>query len=85
MRRLKPMFELDIDLSELLSLGEKESQQLVETLEKISETNPAAKALIDRAKVDFNFVPFETIVDMDPALNLALEDILRNAPDQPDT
>ena len=85
MRRLKPMFELDIDLSELLSLGEKESQQLVETLEKISETNPAAKDLIDRAKVDFNFVPFETIVDMDPALNLALEDILRNAPDQPDT
>ena len=57
----------------------------METLEKISETNPAAKDLIDRAKVDFNFVPFETIVDMDPALNLALEDILRNAPDQPDT
>ena len=84
MRRLKAMFDLEIDLSELLSLGESESRQLVETLEKIAETNPTAKELIERAKVDFNFVPFETTVDMDPALNSALEDILRNAPDQPD-
>lgn len=84
MRRLKSMFDLEIDLSELLSLGETESRQLVETLAKIAETNPTAKDLIERAKTDFNFVPFETTVDMDPALNSALEDILRNAPDQPD-
>jgi hypothetical protein len=84
MRRLKSMFDLEIDLSELLSLGEAESRELVETLEKIAETNPTAKDLIARAKADFNFVPFETSVNMDPALNLALEDILRNAPDQPD-
>jgi len=84
MRRLKPMFDLEIDLSELLTLGETESQKLVETLEKIAETNPTAKDLIERAKTDFNFVPFETTVHMDPALNSALEDILRNAPDQPD-
>jgi len=84
MRRLKSMFDLEIDLSELLSLGETESQKLVETLEKIAETNPTAKDLIERAKTDFNFVPFETTVHMDPALNSALEDILRNAPDQPD-
>ena len=84
MRRLKSMFDLEIDLSELLSLGETESRKLVETLEKIAETNPTAKDLIERAKTDFNFVPFETAVHMDPALNSALEDILRNAPDQPD-
>ena len=84
MRRLKSMFDLEIDLSELLTLGETESQKLVETLEKIAETNPTAKDLIERAKTDFNFVPFETTVHMDPALNSALEDILRNAPDQPD-
>ena len=84
MRRLKSMFDLEIDLSELLSLGETESQKLVETLEKIAETNPTAKDLIERAKTDFNFVPFETTVHMDPALNSALEDILRNAPDQLD-
>ena len=84
MRRLKSMFDLEIDLSELLSLGETESQKLVETLEKIAETNPTAKDLIERAKTDFNFVPFETTVHMDPALNSALEEILRNAPDQPD-
>ena len=56
----------------------------METLEKIAETNPTAKDLIARAKADFAFVPFETSVNMDPALNLALEDILRNAPNQPD-
>ncbi len=84
MRRLKSMFDLDIDLSELLSLGEAESQELVDTLEKIATTNPTAKELIDRAKADFNLVPFETSVSLDPALDRTLEDILRNAPDQPD-
>jgi len=84
MRRLKSMFDLDIDLSELLSLGEAESQELVDTLEKIAETNPTAKELIDRAKADFNLVPFERSVSLDPALDRTLEDILRNAPDQPD-
>ena len=84
MRRLKSMFELDVDLSELLSLGEAESQELVDTLEKISSTNPTAKDLIERAKTDFNYVPFETAVSLAPALDRTLEDILRNAPDQPE-
>ena len=83
MRRLKSMFDLDIDLSELLALGEAESQELVDTLEKIAETNPTAKELIERAKNDFNLVPFETSVSLDPALDRTLEDILRNAPEQP--
>ena len=78
------MFDLEIDLSELLSLGETESQELVETLQKIAETNPTAKELIDRAKQDYNMIPFQTSVSLDPALDATLEDILRNAPDQPD-
>jgi hypothetical protein len=84
MRRLKSMFDLDIDLAELLALGEAESQELVDTLEKIAETNPTAKDLIDRAKNDFNLVPFERSVSLDPALDRTLEDILRNAPEQPE-
>ena len=56
----------------------------VETLQKIAETNPTAKELIDRAKQDYNMVPFQTSVSLDPTLDATLEDILRNAPDQPD-
>ncbi|PKB79076.1 MAG: hypothetical protein BZY88_15210 [SAR202 cluster bacterium Io17-Chloro-G9] len=84
MRRIKAMFDLDVDLSELLSLGEAESQELKETLEKIGTTNPTAKELIDRAKNDFNYVPFEQLVSLDPVLDQTLEDILRNAPGNQD-
>ncbi len=67
-----------------MSLGEAESQELVDTLEKIASTNPTAKELIERAKTDFNFVPFETVVSLDPALDRTLEDILRSTPDHPE-
>jgi hypothetical protein len=80
LRRLNAMLKLDLDLSELLALGEAESQELKETLEKIGSTNPTAKELIDRAHNDFNYVPFEEIVELDPALDRTLEDILRNIP-----
>ncbi|GIT44945.1 MAG: hypothetical protein Ct9H300mP11_28810 [Chloroflexota bacterium] len=46
MRRLKAMFDLDIDLSELLSLGETESQQLVETLERSRRRTLLPKSLL---------------------------------------
>ncbi|MDA0265171.1 MAG: PAC2 family protein [Chloroflexi bacterium] len=84
MRRLKAMYDLDVDLSELLALGEAESQELMETLDKIAQTNSQAKELIERAKADFNYTPFETTFSLDPALDRTLEDILRNASDQPD-
>jgi hypothetical protein len=80
LRRLNSMLKLDLDLSELLSLGEAESQELRDNLEKIGSTNPAAKELIDRARNDFNYVPFEETVELDPALDRTLEDILRNIP-----
>ncbi len=80
MRRINSIFGLDVDLSELLHLGEAESQELKDTLEKIGSTNPTARELIDRARTDFNYVPFEQTVELDPALDNMLEDILRNAP-----
>ena len=43
MRRLKSMFDLNIDLSELQELGEAESKQLTETLETISSNNREAR------------------------------------------
>ena len=81
MRRVKAMFKLDIDLAELLTLGDKESKELQERLEKIASANPDAKQLIDGARLDYAFTPFEDPVDLDPALDQTLEDILRNMPE----
>ena len=80
MRRINAAFRLDIDLSELLRLGEAESQELVDTLDRIAGSNPAARELIERARTDFNYIPFEPTVELDPALDSFLADILRNPP-----
>lgn len=81
MRRLKSLFKLDIDLSELQQLGETESQQLLETLERIGTANRDAKQLIDSVRSDYNFTPYEELVQLDPALDQTLDDILRNMPE----
>ena len=78
------MFKLEIDLSELMGLGEAESQELKDTLDKISGTNPGAKEIIERARSEYRVNPFMEAVDMDPALDKTLEDILRNAPENPE-
>ena len=85
MRRLKPMFNLSIDLSELQTMGETESNRLRETLERISDSNAEAKALIDRARSDFSYTPFEEPVDLDPELDRTLQDILENMPEEPES
>ena len=72
------MFNLDIDLSELITLGDRESRELQQALEKLADSNPQAKEVIDRVRSDYNFSPFEETVELDPALDRALEDILRN-------
>ena len=82
MRRLKTMFKLDVDLAELQQLGEAESQKLQETLERISESNSEAKQLIDSVRSDYSYTPYEETVELDPALDKTLEDILRNMPEQ---
>jgi hypothetical protein len=83
MRRIKAMFNLDLSLSELLTLGEADCRRLEESLENIASTNPQAKQVIERARADYNFTPFEEAVELDPALDQTLEDILRNFPDDP--
>ena len=84
MRRIRSMFKLDTNLSELMTLGDAESRELQEALEKLASSNPGAKEIIDRVRTDYNFNPFEEIVELDPALDKTLEDILRNIPDEPD-
>jgi hypothetical protein len=71
------MFKLDLDLSELRTMGESESNQLSERLEEIGEANAEAKQLIDRIREDYVYTPFVEPVNMDPALDDALNDILR--------
>ncbi len=80
-RRIKAMFKLDIDLTELETLGKNESEELQSRLDKISSTNPDAKKLIEDVRTDYSFTPFEEPVDLDPALDKTLEDILRNMPE----
>ena len=83
MKRLKSMFKLEIDLGELMSLGETESEELRETLERIGASNPKAKEIIDRARTDYVVTPFEETVELDPELDKTLEDILQNMADEP--
>ena len=79
MRRVKSMFKLEIDLSELETLGMAESRDLQEKLDRISSSNPEAKEVIDRVRADYRYTPFEEIVELDPGLDKTLEDILRNS------
>lgn len=83
MRRLKAMFKLDMDLSELQERGESESSELERALERVSGNNAEAKQIIDQVRNDYQYTPFEELVELDPALDRTLEDILQNFPDQP--
>ena len=85
MRRLNSMFKLDISLTELMTLGDSESRELEQALENVASSNPRAKEIIDRARADHSFNPFEETVELDPALDKTLEDILRNTSEDPNT
>mgnify|MGYP007011236081 CR=1 FL=1 len=52
-------------------------RSLAERLEEIGEANAEAKQLIDRIREDYVYTPFVEPVDLDPALDDALNDILR--------
>ena len=84
MRRIRVMFKLDLSLTELLTLGEAESRELEETLERIGSSNPGAKEIIDRVRSDYEYNPFVEAVELGPTLDKALEDILKNTPGEPD-
>ena len=84
MRRLRSMFKLEIDLGELKQRGEAESAKLQSMLERVSSSNVNAKEIIEKAREDFNHTPYVEPVELTPGLDKALDDILRNAPDQPE-
>ena len=83
MRRLNAIFDLNVDLAELKAQGDAESQELLSTLERISSSNPDAKKIIDQVREDYTYTPFVQPVELDPALDQTLEDILRNVGDEP--
>ena len=83
MRRLKAMFKLDLDLSELQDRGVSESSELENALERASGNSAEAKQIIEQVRNDYQYTPFEDPVELDPALDRTLEDILQNFPDQP--
>ena len=82
MRRIKAMFGLDIDLTDLETRGNVESQRLAETLGRIANANSNAKEIIDRVRAEYSFEPFRNPVELDPGLDRALDDILRSPPEE---
>ncbi len=84
MRRLNAMFDLTIDLNELKSLADAESRELQTNLERLSDTSREAKQVIEQVRTEYSYTPFEQRVELDPALDQTLEDILRNLPGSPD-
>ena len=78
LRRLRSLFKIEMDLSELEQLGSQESQALLENLERLGRTNNEAKQIIDQVRMDYQYTPYVEPVDLDPALDQALENILRD-------
>ncbi|MCH7620720.1 MAG: PAC2 family protein [Chloroflexi bacterium] len=84
MRRLNAMFDLTIDLNELKSLADVESRELQTNLEKLSDSSREARQVIEQVRAEYSYTPFEQRVELDPALDQTLEDILRNLPGSSD-
>ncbi len=78
LRRLRSLFKVDMDLSELERMGNRESQELLNNLERLSRTNNDARQIIDQVRMDYQYTPYVEPVDLDPALDQALENILRD-------
>ncbi len=78
LRRLRSLFDIEMDLSELEQMGNRESQELLDNLERLGSTNNEAKQIIDQVRLDYQYTPFVEPVDLDPALDQALENILRD-------
>ena len=78
LRRLRSLFKIDMDLSELEQMGSRESQELLDNLDRLGRTNSEAKQIIDQVRLDYQYTPYVEPVDLDPALEGALENILRD-------
>lgn len=85
LRRLKGLFDLDIGLTELKTLGDEESNRLKELLDKAASSNATAREIIDKAKADFNYTPYAEHVELSPELDRTLDEIINNMPEGPQT
>ena len=80
LRRLRSIFKIEMDLSELEQMGNRESQELLDNLERLGRTNSEAKQIIDQVRLDYQYTTLcRTRWTLDPALDQALENILRES------
>ncbi|MSQ06845.1 MAG: PAC2 family protein [Dehalococcoidia bacterium] len=83
LRRLRALFQLDLDLSDLRRRADADADRLQRILGRISESNPEAREVVRRAQADYNVISYVEPVALDPSLDRTLEDILRNSPEAP--
>ncbi len=76
MRRLRALYSLDIDLSDLRPRYEEEAQRLQESLDRVAQRNDEARRYIDRVRSEHNFQPFEEPIELPPSIEGTLADIL---------
>ena len=76
MRRLRALYSLDIDLSDLRPRYEEEANRLLESLDRVAQRSEEARRYIERIRNDYQFQPFEEPVELDPTIEGALADIL---------
>ena len=70
--------------SELKTLGDKESDKLKSSLDRIANNNSEAKDIIDKARLDFSYTAFPESTDINPDLDRTLQDILGEQSDSTD-
>jgi hypothetical protein len=78
LRRIRAMYNLEIDLNELKQLSDAEGNKLQSTLETIAAKNTGAQEFISKIESEFDYKPFSETINIDPVLDRALEDILNN-------
>ena len=87
MRRLRALYSLDIDLSDLRPRYEEEAERLQESLDRVAQRNDEARRYIERVRNEHNFQPFEEPIELPPSIEGTLADILGqlDLPDEDDT
>ena len=76
MRRLRALYALDLDLSDLRPRYEEEANQLQESLDRVAQRNEEARRYIDRIRNEYRFQPFTEPIALDPGIEGTLADIL---------
>jgi hypothetical protein len=76
MRRLRGLYSLDVDLSDLRPRYEEESTRLLESLDRVAQRNEEARRYIERVRNDYQFQPFEEPVELNSSIEGTLADIL---------